>query len=418
MTNITVKTLLNQLLPFKGFCYAGVRFEQGSGVLEITLRARKNSRGICSGCRQPGPCYDHLEERLWRFVPLWNIPAFLRYARRRIDCKRCGVTVEEIPWASGKHRLADVFRLFLARWARKLSWREVAECFAVSWADVYQSVKWVVEYGKQHRVLGEIVAIGVDEIFVGKGRKFWTLVYQIDEDCRRLLWIGRDRTKQTFEKFFHEMGSEVCEGISFVCSDMWKSYLEVVKQRLGHAWHILDRFHIHKMLNEAIDKVRRQESRAMAEAGLKPLLKKMRWTFLKKRRNWKRKEKRRYRDIQGANLRTLRAFLLVEAFEHFWTYVSPTWAGKFLDGWCRRVARSKLEPLKKAAKSLKEHRELLLNYFRAKKAISGGVVEGFNNKVKLTIRKSYGFKSDDAREVALFHALGKLPEPEFTHSFF
>ena len=99
-------------------------------------------------------------------------------------------------------------------------------------------------------------------------------------------------------------------------------------------------------------------------------------------------------------------------------YVSPTWAGKFLDGWCRKARRSRLKPLKKVAASLAKHRPVLLNYFRAKKAISGGVIEGLNNKVKVTFRKSYGFRTDKAREVALYHVLGKLPEPEVTHGFF
>ena len=124
------------------------------------------------------------------------------------------------------------------------------------------------------------------------------------------------------------------------------------------------------------------------------------------------------REIEGSALRTLRAFLLVETFQHFWTYVSPTCAGKFLDAWCAKVARSQLAPLKKVARSLKSHRRLLLNYFEAKRRYSSGVVEGLNAKVKLTLKRSYGFRTENAREVALYHALGKLPEPSFTHSFF
>ena len=109
---------------------------------------------------------------------------------------------------------------------------------------------------------------------------------------------------------------------------------------------------------------------------------------------------------------------MVAAFEHFWGYVSPTWAGKFLDAWCQRVRRSRLASLKKVAATLTAHRQILLNYFRAKKAFSSGIVEGLNNKVKLTFRKSYGFRTDKARELALYHVLGKLPEPQITHRFF
>lgn len=418
MINITITTLLNRLGKFKGFCieaaHLGERLQEG---LKIFLRARKGSRAICSGCDQPGPTYDHLPERQWHFIPLWGVMVFLVCALRRVDCPQCGVTVEKVPWATGKWRTADAFRLFLARWARKLSWSEVAQCFRVSWADVYGAVQWVVEYGLEHRELGSILAIGVDEVLVARG-KFWTLVYQIDADCRRLLWVGHNRTAATFEKFFKQMGPEVCAGIRYVCSDMWKAYLSVVKKRLKGALHILDRFHIRQLQNEAVDEIRRQETRAHAQAGLKPLLKKMRWTFLKRRRNWTGQERQRMRALEGSTLRTLRGFLLVEAFDHYWTYWTATWAGKFLDAWCARVARSKLEPLKKVARTLQQHRELMLNYFRARKEYSSGVIEGLNNKVKLTFRKSYGFKTAKAREVALFHVLGKLPEPQMTHEFF
>jgi len=129
-------------------------------------------------------------------------------------------------------------------------------------------------------------------------------------------------------------------------------------------------------------------------------------------------ERRRMRDLEGTALRTLRAFLLVEAFQHFWTYRSASWAARFLDAWCSKVMRSRLDPLKTMARSLRVHRTLLLNYFLARKQYSSGVVEGLNAKIKLTLKRSYGFRTADAREVALFHTLGKLPEPQFTHSFF
>jgi transposase len=110
--------------------------------------------------------------------------------------------------------------------------------------------------------------------------------------------------------------------------------------------------------------------------------------------------------------------VFVESFGHFWKYKSSTWAGKFLDQWCRKVAWSKLEPLKKRARSIKKHRPLLLNYFKARKVYSSGVVEGLNNKVKLVIKRSYGFRTDEALELALYHSLGKLPEPKLTPKLF
>ena len=104
----------------------------------------------------------------------------------------------------------------------------------------------------------------------------------------------------------------------------------------------------------------------------------------------------------------------------FWpgeVYVSPTWAGKFLDRWCTRTMRSKIEPMKKVAKTLRKHKPLILNWFRAKKAFSSGVVEGLNNKAKVTTRKSYGFRTVRCAEIALYHALGNLPTPPVAHRF-
>ena len=117
----------------------------------------------------------------------------------------------------------------------------------------------------------------------------------------------------------------------------------------------------------------------------------MRWAFLKHRRTWTNSQRRRRRDLEASALRTMRAFILVEAFQHFWTYCSPTWAGRFLDGWCKSVMRSRLEPLKKVARTLRAHRSLLLNYFQARKQHSSGGVEGLNNKVKLTLKRAYVF---------------------------
>ncbi len=122
-------------------------------------------------------------------------------------------------------------------------------------------------------------------------------------------------------------------------------------------------------------------------------------------------------ELLRTNLKTVRAYLMREDFQRFWEYRSPVWAGKFLDEWCQRAMRSRIEPMKKMARTLRKHKELLLNWFHAKGEISSGTVEGFNNKAKLTMRKAYGFRTANAIEIALFHSLGDLPQPEFTHRF-
>jgi transposase len=171
-------------------------------------------------------------------------------------------------------------------------------------------------------------------------------------------------------------------------------------------------------MNKALDEVRAGESRRMAMEGRTPVLKKSRWLLLKREENLKTEQRLRLRDILRYNLRTVRAYLLKETFQQLWDYNSATWAGKFLDEWGRQVMRSRIEPMKKIARSLGGHRELILNYFRAQKLLSSGGVEGLNNKGKVTMRKSYGFRTFRCLELPLYDSLGKLPEPESTHDFF
>jgi transposase len=412
-------TILNRCHRFHGFVYSQARFSSDGKSIEIVVRPRKGSRPVCSRCHLPASGYDRLTERRFEFIPFWGYLVFLLYTMRRVDCPRCETAVvEEVPWGDGKRTLTRAYMLFLARWARRLSWKETAEAFRTSWDKVFDAVEHVVTYGLEHRVFGRIDAIGVDEIQYAKGHKYLTLVYQIDLGITRLLWVGKERTIESFQGFFTVIGDEVASKIAFVCSDMWEPYLKVIREKCSEALHILDRFHIVAKMNKALDEIRAGESRRMASEGRLPLLKKSRWLLLKREENLKIEQRFRLRDLLRYNLKTVRAYLLKEAFQQLWDYNSPTWAAKFLDEWCRQVMRSRIEPMKKIARSMREHRELILNYFRAQKLLSSGVVEGLNNKAKVTMRKSYGFRTFRCLELALYHSLGKLPEPESTHEFF
>jgi transposase len=412
-------TILNRCHRFPGFVYHQARFSSDHKSIEIAVRPRKGSAAVCSRCHQPASGYDQLAERRFEFIPFWGFLVFLLYSMRRVECRRCqAIVVEEVPWGDGKHTLTRAYMLFLARWARRLSWKETAGAFRTSWEKVFDAVEYVVTFGLDHRVLGQIDAIGVDEIQYAKGHKYLTLVYQIDLGVTRLLWIGRERTIESFQEFFKVIGDEVAAKIVFVCSDMWEPYLKVIREKCSEAIHILDRFHIVAKMNKALDEVRAGESRRMAREGYLPVLKKSRWLLLKREDNLKTEQRFRLRDLLRYNLKSVRAYLLKEAFQQLWDYNSPFWAGQFLDQWCRQVMRSRIDPMKKIARSLREHRELILNYFRAQKMLSSGVVEGLNNKAKVTMRKSYGFRTFRCLELALYHSLAKLPEPECAHEFF
>jgi len=414
-----LKTILNRVEKHKSFVYGEVKLlEEGDELsLEVQIEARANGRPLCSGCEQAAPGYDRLPERRFAFVPLWGIAVYFVYGLRRVACPRCGVKVERVPWSTGKSQLTTTYQWFLARWAKRLSWSEVAESFHSTWDQVAQSVAMAVAWGLAHRDLSGIKAIGVDEIQWRRGHKYLTVVYQIDEGTKRLLWVGKERTIETLREFFDSFGAERAAQLQFVCSDMWRPYLKVIAERASQAVHILDRFHIMAKLNKAIDEVRAAEARQLKAAGDEPLLKHSRWCLLKRPRNLSDNQVTKLRELLKYNLKAVRSFLLREEFQRFWEYRSPHYAAKFLDQWCGAVMRSRLEPMKKVARTLRQHRQLILNWFVAKGRISAAKVEGLNNKVKLTMRKSYGFRTEQTITLALYHALGALPEPEFTHRF-
>jgi transposase len=218
-------------------------------------------------------------------------------------------------------------------------------------------------------------------------------------------------------RFFHWFGEKRSAALEFICTDMWKPYLKVVAKKAAQAVLVLDRFHIMSHMSKAIDEVRAKEARELKANGYEPVLKGSRWLLLKRPENLIGNQETKLKDLLQYNLKAVRSYLLKEDFQFFWDYFSPFWAGRFLDRWCRQTMRSRIEPMKKVAKMLRVHRELLLNWFRAKGQLSSGAVEGFNNKAKLTTRKAFGFRTFNAIEVALFHTLGDLPEPEMTHRF-
>lgn len=391
-------------------------------VIEIKLEPHRGMRGRCSQCQQPAPGYDRLPERRWQFVPLWGIRTYFLYAPRRVECAEHGVIVEHIPWSEGKRPVTCAMMGFLARWARRLSWRETAQVFQSNWEAVYRSVEWFVQWGLAHRELKGVEAMGVDEIHWGRGLRadnFLTVIYQIDAHCRRLLWVGKRRSKATLGRGLKSLGPEVVQGLRFVCSDMWKPYLQVIAAQAGQALHVLDRFHLTTHLNQAVDQVRRAESSRLRESNeaRAQQLKHMRWPLLRRGTRVRGRARQKLNALLASKLATGRAWELKEIFSHLWKYKSVIWAGAFLDYWCFRAIRSRLEPMKKVARMLRTHEELLLNWFRAKGEISAGAVEGLNNKVRVVTRRSYGFRTYEAMELALYHSLGHLPEPESGHRF-
>ena len=185
-----LKTILNHVEKHSSFVYGRVRLE--SGVLTVSVRPRRNGRPECSGCGRRCGTHDTARTpRLFQFVPLWGIPVLLEYSMRRASCPSCGIKIERVPWAQGKSPFTTSFAYFLASWAKRLSWKETAAAFHTSWESVFRAVRMVVAWGLAHRDLGGIRAIGIDEVMWHRGHRYLTVVYEIANGRRRLLWVGQ-----------------------------------------------------------------------------------------------------------------------------------------------------------------------------------------------------------------------------------
>ncbi len=191
----------------------------------------------------------------------------------------------------------------------------------------------------------------------------------------------------------------------------------MIAEHAGKAVHVLDRYHVMAQMNKALDEVRAAEVKRLKADGHEPVLKHSRWVLLKRPENLTEDQTAKLRELLRYNLQSVRAYLLREEFQRFWEYRSAYWAGRFLRDGCAKAMRSRIEPMKDVARMLRRHEGLLLNWFEAKGTISAGSVEGLNYNAKLTMRKAYGFGTLRGIKIALYHRLGDLPEPKFTHEF-
>jgi len=385
---------------------------QEDGRLVVYLTADKRFHLLCSACGLKGPGYDRLPQRRWQHVPLWGIPVDLIYAPHRVECARCGIKVEALPWSHGKSPVSAPLSLVLATWAKLLAWQVVAQLFGFHWNTVRKAVNNVVDYGFEHRDTDNVLYVGIDEISRRRGHVYQTQVYDLTE--KRLLWTGEDRTSKTLEDFFDQWGPKRCQKIEAVCCDMWAPYVDVIKSRLPKAILVFDKFHIVRHLMDAVDQVRRDEAK-QNDTEDPALLKNTRYIWLKNPWNLTELQQTKLRDLQNRNLKIFRAYLLKEAFRRFWSYTYQAWAEKYLNQWFWWATHSRIEPIRNFAWLLRDHQDDILNYFKVR--IDNGAVEGLNNKAKSICHRAYGYRCSETFALAMYHGLGKLPMPVLTHKF-
>ena len=263
-TEVLIETFIRKQLRLKAHTVTRVEETDEFMVVYIDRLGRRLLR--CGVCRQRcQEVHDLRSEREWRDLSMRKLPLKLCYRPRRVECPRCGVRVEDFPWAEPWARVTTALANAVATLARELSWQGTARQYQLNWKSVATIVKRAVEYGLRHRARPPVHAIGMDEVSRRKGQVYLTVVYDLER--RVLLWVGEDRTEEAVKKFFTEaMGHRRCRTLQVVCMDMWAAYAKLVREHAPNAQILFDRFHIVKHLNEAVEEVRRSEMRRLSAA--------------------------------------------------------------------------------------------------------------------------------------------------------
>ena len=406
-----VRSIVRETLGIKR--HVVTRVSKNGQEITIELDVWRRKRHPCGTCGTMGRVRDRLKPRRWKHVPMWGIPVTLVFAPARVACATCGkVRVASIPWSQGKCRLSVGLIWLLAAWCKLLPWDQVAKLFGVHWNTVATAVRQAVAYGLEHREIGGILYIGIDELSRRKGHVYVTNVY--DLTTKRLLWSGEGRSKTTLKAFFEEHASSLRQTVKGVCCDMWQPYIDMIQEHLPEATLVFDKFHVIQHLLKAVDQVRRDEARELKKKNPE-LLKRTRYIWLKNPENLTDKQRARLGHLEKLNLRSNRAYLLKEGFREFWNYKRKGWARRFLKKWFWWATHSRLKPMRDFAWMLRRHEDGILAYFDER--ISNGAVEGMNNKAKVVSHRCYGFRTAATYITALYHCLGDLPEPQLVHRF-
>lgn len=401
-------TLLKKLLPFSRLILNQVRFAaDGSIVVRATIRGKPR----CATCGIKRPIHQtEAALQRWRHLDLGCRRFYIESTVRRVACKKCGTTAAElVPWAPPVSRFTYHFEDVVTWLAQHTDQTATCEVMGIDWKTVGRIIKRVVDRRKDPVDLTDLRAISVDEISFRKGHHYLTLVVDIEKG--RVIWGKEGKSSKTLNTFFEEIGEEACAKIDHCAIDMGAAYIKSVKEKLPNATMIFDRFHVQRLVSDAVDEVRRELWRATkAGSDERKALKNTRYVLLKNPWNLTPKQEGVLATLQASNKDIYRAYLLKESFADIFRhlYTVRTARRKFTE-WLSWASRSRLKPLVKAARTVKEHFKGILAYFET--GYTTSMSEGFNNKARLVTRRAYGFHSADAFLAMIELTCPKIPIP-------
>ena len=359
---------------------------------------------VCPECGAACARKDHAAERSWRHLDTMQFETVLTARVPRSDCSQCGVKTVVIPWALPHGRFTRMFEAFAIRVLQAASNIEKARhLLRLSWGSLQLLLNRAVERGLARRDLEEVRHLGLDEKSFGRGQDYVSVMTDITG--HRVLEVSEGRDEAAAGELWKTLSAQQKQNVEAVAIDMWKAFENSVEQHAPQAEVVHDRFHISKHLNEAVDKVRRQEHKALKLEGDETLTgTKQLWLFNPENLsddNWLK-----FEPLQKAQLKTSRAWAIREQFRWFWEDTYAGNANKFFTKWYQWASRCQLPPIKKAAKMIKDHLPNILSWFRH--PISNGPAEGFNSLIQALKSAARGFRNFDNYRTRILFFCGKL----------
>lgn len=360
----------------------------------IELIEVKGEAMRCSGCGRPLDRVYDIEQRWVRDLPLLDAETWLRLPRRRVDCPKCGPKVEHLPWLEPYSRVTRRLADSVARLCRDVPIRQVAAYFHLDW----KTVKRIDKEHLQERLgpvdLAGVTVLLMDEFAIQKGHRYATTI--VDPYTKRVLWVGRGRSRESLRPFFALLGREGRRAIRAVVMDMNGAYEEEVRAQCPQAEVIYDLFHVvAKYSREVIVRVRGDEAnRLRSVKAACQMIKSSQWLLLRNKENISRPQDRvRLRELLAANRALFTVYVLKDELKHLWDFRYPKAALRFWKHWYGWAVRSRIEPLRRFAHRLKPYLPGIIAHCRWR--LHTSLLEGINNTIKVIKRRAYGFHDDD-----------------------
>ncbi len=394
-------TLLRRLLGVTQMYVKQVEMA-AAGPLTVSVEPSWR-RSRCGTCGERAPRYDRQPVREWRHLSWGRMAAWLQYAPWRVSCPRCGVKVEQVPWADGGSVFTSGFEELAAYLSQVMDRTAVSRLLGISWVTVGNIVERVVARRLDGARFGKLKRIGIDEFSYRKRHRYLTLV--VDHDTRRVVWAGKGRSAETLGAFFKQLGPGRCARIELVTADLASSWQKALAAWVPHARVVFDRFHVERLASDAVDEVRRSEQRRLDPADAKAL-KGTRYALLKHPGRLKPGGARRLETLRRENRALDRAYELKEYLATILGQATPEDAPELLEEWLEWAARSRLAPFVKLGRTIRKHAEGILAYLDTR--MTNGPVEGINNKLRVIARRAYGFHSAGALISMLFLCCGGI----------